>query len=60
MLNTVGLVGGLDVHEGHGGGPAGASSIPIIFVMTEDFDALHSTEPVNKNFKERIRSAISN
>ena len=51
MLNAVGFVGGLDVHEGHGGSPApGATpAIPVVFVMTnEDFDALHSTEPANK------------
>ena len=48
MLNAVGFVGGLDVHEGHGGSPApGATpAIPVVFVMTnEDFDALHSTKP---------------
>ena len=39
----VGLVGGLDVHEGHGGSLAPA--VVVIFVVTEDLHTLDSTEP---------------
>ena len=42
----VGLVGGLDVHEGHGGSLAPA--VVIIFVVTEDLHTLDSTEPGKK------------
>lgn len=40
MLDTVGFVGGLDVHKGHCCGLA-----LFIFVVTEDLDTLNSTEP---------------
>jgi len=43
VLDTVGLVGGLDVHKGHGG--SFTAPVPVIFVVTEDFDALNPTEP---------------
>ena len=44
MFDAVGLVGGLDVHEGHRGGLA-AASVPVIFVVPEDLHTLDSTEP---------------
>jgi hypothetical protein len=37
----VGLVGGLDVHKGHGGG---LSSILRVFFVTEDFHTLDPTK----------------
>ena len=37
MLHTVGFVGGLDVHKGHGGGLA-----ILVFFVTED---LHTLDP---------------
>ena len=51
----VGLVGGLDVHEGHGG-----SLALLILVMAEDFHALDSTKPgkLQKKIYER-KCAVS-
>lgn len=43
MLDTMGFVGGFDIHKGHGGGLT--ATIPVIFVVTEDFHALDPTEP---------------
>jgi len=43
VLDAVGLVGGLDVHEGHSGSLAPA--VVVIFVVTEDLHTLDSTEP---------------
>ena len=44
VFDAVGLVGRLDVHEGHRGGLA-AASVPVIFVVPEDLHTLDSTEP---------------
>ena len=46
MFDTMGLVGGLDVHKGHGCGLA----ILVSFV-TEDFHALDPSEPAMKKNK---------
>ena len=43
VLDTMGFVGGFDIHKGHGGGLT--ATIPVIFVVTEDFHALDTTEP---------------
>ena len=52
MLYTMGFVGRLDVHKGHGG-----SLALLILVMAEDFHALDSTKPgrlQKKNMKENV------
>ena len=48
VLDTMGFVGGFYIHKGHGGGLT--ATIPVIFVVTEDFHALDPTEPeMSKN-----------
>jgi hypothetical protein len=50
VLHTVSLVGGLDVHKGHGSSLATTSSSSSVFILfvTEKFDALDTAEPIKK------------
>jgi hypothetical protein len=41
VLDAVGFVGGLDVHEGH----RGSLALFIFATVTKDLDTLHSTKP---------------
>ena len=51
MLHAVGLVGGLDVHKGHGGG---LSSILRVFFVTEDFHTLDPTKSESESKGQKI------